>query len=125
MAEPMTFRHPLNLALEQAEDGGLWFEARTAPEAYLQQELRRLHEAVERFFNLEGRAATEMQRALRFIAGQVSTDEGDRGATADEFGLPASEIIEMAHDNMIETARNVLAKFPAPPSPSPGEKGDG
>lgn len=33
---------------EQAEDEGLWFIALTAPEAYLQQELRRLHEAVER-----------------------------------------------------------------------------
>jgi hypothetical protein len=31
----------------QAEDEGLWFRARTAPEAYLQQELRRLHEAIE------------------------------------------------------------------------------
>ena len=31
---------------QQAEDGGLWFEATTAPEAYLQQELRRLHEIV-------------------------------------------------------------------------------
>ncbi len=31
----------------QAEDDGLWFMARTAPEAYLQQELRRLHDAVE------------------------------------------------------------------------------
>ena len=32
---------------EQAEDDGLWFRAETAPEAYLQQELRRLHHAVE------------------------------------------------------------------------------
>jgi len=32
---------------QQAEDTGLWFEAATAPEAYLQQELRKLHEAVE------------------------------------------------------------------------------
>ena len=32
---------------EQAEDEGLWFQARTAPEAYLQQELRRLHALVE------------------------------------------------------------------------------
>lgn len=32
----------------QAEDEGLWFQAKTAPEAYLQQELRKLHEAVER-----------------------------------------------------------------------------
>ena len=32
---------------EQAEDEGLWFVAQTAAEAYLQQELRRLHAAVE------------------------------------------------------------------------------
>lgn len=32
---------------EQAEDEGLWFEAQTAPEAYLQSELRRLHEVIE------------------------------------------------------------------------------
>lgn len=32
---------------EQIEDEGLWFRARTAPEAYLQQELRRLHCALE------------------------------------------------------------------------------
>ncbi len=31
----------------QAEDEGLWFFAETAPEAYLQQELRTLHAAVE------------------------------------------------------------------------------
>ena len=32
---------------EQAEDDGLWFMARTAPEAYLQQELRKLHAVIE------------------------------------------------------------------------------
>ena len=32
---------------EQAEDDGLWFVAVTAPEAYLQEELRRLHAAIE------------------------------------------------------------------------------
>lgn len=32
---------------EQAEDEGLWFFAQTAPEAYLQQELRRLHAVIE------------------------------------------------------------------------------
>lgn len=32
---------------QQAEDEGLWFRAATAPEAYLQQELRKLHAAVE------------------------------------------------------------------------------
>ena len=32
---------------EQAEDDGLWFQAETAPEAYLQQELRKLHALIE------------------------------------------------------------------------------
>ena len=32
---------------EQAEDYGLWFEAVYATEAYLQQELRRLHSVIE------------------------------------------------------------------------------
>lgn len=31
----------------QAEDEDLWFKAQTAPEVYLQQELRRLHRAIE------------------------------------------------------------------------------
>ena len=35
------------LVNKQAEDEGLWFEAQTAPEAYLQQELRQLHYAIE------------------------------------------------------------------------------
>lgn len=38
----------LKMVESQAEDDGLWFIAETAPEAYLQQQLRRLHEAVER-----------------------------------------------------------------------------
>jgi len=32
---------------KQAEDDGLWFCAKTAPEAYLQQELRKLHTVCE------------------------------------------------------------------------------
>lgn len=32
---------------KQAEDEGLWFMARTCPEAYLQQELRQLHAEAE------------------------------------------------------------------------------
>ena len=35
------------LCAEQAEDEGLWFQAQTAPEAYLQAALRALHAAVE------------------------------------------------------------------------------
>jgi len=35
------------IVLEQAEDEGLWFESKTATEAYLQAELRRLTAAIE------------------------------------------------------------------------------
>jgi hypothetical protein len=35
------------LVAEQAEDEGLWFVAHTAPEAYLQAALRRLHAKIE------------------------------------------------------------------------------
>lgn len=35
------------LVQKQAKDEGLWFVAKTAPEAYLQQELRRLHKRIE------------------------------------------------------------------------------
>jgi hypothetical protein len=37
----------IDLVSEQAEDEGLWFIAQTAPEAYLQQELRKLHSIIE------------------------------------------------------------------------------
>ena len=43
----MDLRQLRTLVDRQAEDEGLWFDAATAPEAYLQQELRRLHAAVE------------------------------------------------------------------------------
>ena len=36
-----------SLVDQQANDPGLWFQAVTASEAYLQQELRRLHELIE------------------------------------------------------------------------------
>lgn len=42
-----TIQVQLMLVHKQAEDDGLWFIARTAPEAYLQQELRKLHGAIE------------------------------------------------------------------------------
>lgn len=41
------------LVAEQAEDQGLWFIAKTAPEAYLQQALRRLHALIEGRTNRE------------------------------------------------------------------------
>jgi len=40
----------LETVLEQAEDEGLWFNAKYASEAYLQQELRRLHAVIERAY---------------------------------------------------------------------------
>ena len=36
-----------DLVNDQANDDGLWFIAQTAPEAYLQQELRKLHKLIE------------------------------------------------------------------------------
>ncbi len=33
----------------QAKDGGLWFDSTTVSEAYLQQELQKLHDLVEQF----------------------------------------------------------------------------
>lgn len=38
----------LELVDSQAEDDDLWFIAETVSEAYLQQELRRLHSVIER-----------------------------------------------------------------------------
>ena len=35
------------LVAKQADDDGLWSHAQTASEAYLQQELRKLHAAIE------------------------------------------------------------------------------
>lgn len=38
----------IDLVLEQAEDEGLWFITQSASEAYLQQELRKLHALIEK-----------------------------------------------------------------------------
>ena len=46
-ARAAALAEPRRLVDAQAEDEGLWFIAETAAEAYLQQELRRLHAAVE------------------------------------------------------------------------------
>lgn len=35
------------IVTEQAKDEGLWFNAKFATEAYLQKELRRLHQVIE------------------------------------------------------------------------------
>lgn len=41
----------------QAEDAGLWFDAPSSATAYIQQELRRLHQAVEVANEIGGRDA--------------------------------------------------------------------
>jgi len=45
--ESAAYQAARKLVDEQAADDGLWFIATTAPEAYLQQELRRLHAVIE------------------------------------------------------------------------------
>jgi len=65
----MSEQTALQLVNEQAEDEGLWFIARTAPEAYLQQELRRLHAAVE----AEARAEIDAHQLAKAIWNRIST----------------------------------------------------
>jgi hypothetical protein len=43
----------------QADDEGLWFNAQTAPEAYLQQELRHLHSVIETALSFIVRQSSE------------------------------------------------------------------
>jgi hypothetical protein len=43
----MTLKELQDIVDEQAGDEGLWFMAQYASEAYLQQELRRIHAAIE------------------------------------------------------------------------------
>jgi len=73
--------HLAGLIAEQAADEGLWFFEETAPEAYLQQELRRLHASVEELLELESDAVQEaleevnrqgwVARALECIDGEL------------------------------------------------------
>ena len=46
----------LRIVEAQANDPGLWFVAQTAPEGYLQSELRRLHAAIESLSQSEPQA---------------------------------------------------------------------
>jgi len=48
------WRNAKALVEAQAEDEGLWFVAETAPEAYLQAALRRLHHLIELAAQEEG-----------------------------------------------------------------------
>jgi hypothetical protein len=61
---------------EQAEDDGLWFIAETCAEAYLQQQLRRLHEVIEGKTSEQCEVAVMMSNNLS----QKSTFSGVSGA---------------------------------------------
>lgn len=60
---------------------------------------------------LDERQTTLALNALIAIANQVTVEEGDVEKTERELGLPYDEIVEMAHDNMIEIARATLAEI--------------
>lgn len=75
----------VGLVGRQANDDGLWFMAKTAAEAYLQQELRKLHAAIE------GQAFTE--------APKVDVEElykGSRRLSSLHTGRVA--LVESQHD---------------------------
>lgn len=56
-------------------------------------------------------------------ASMLTTDEGDRDETEAEFGLDASEIVEMAHDNFIIRSRDVISRI-VKDYPRAGRKAD-
>lgn len=64
--------------------------------------------------------------ALVGIANNMATDEGDKDATEDYFGIDAEYVVEMAHDNMIRCARatldSIVREFPKSPSLSSAQR---
>jgi hypothetical protein len=71
----MTAKTPLEIVNEQAEDEGLWFVAQTAPESYLQQELRRLHAAVERLAFWKKQADEEREQLAERLHSQPAKEQ--------------------------------------------------
>jgi hypothetical protein len=78
---------------------------------------------MNRSIDVTGRSREELlviaERAcarLVTIANYATTDEDDDDATEKEFGLDAGEVVEMAHDNIITSARatldSILKEFP-------------
>ena len=55
---------PIEIVNEQAKDESLWFVAEHAPEAYLQQALRVLHDAVETFGSETARQRDQLLEAI-------------------------------------------------------------
>lgn len=86
------------LVNQQAEDDGLWFQAQTAPEAYLQQELRKLHAAVESSAPTSPEAPPLDLEALKTcdylirVCGHVANGESTPRVTAAQFAIHLEEI---------------------------------
>lgn len=74
---------------EQAEDEGLWFEAPSAPEGYLQAELRRLHAAIEALAHERSAEAAPIDEAVRARAGGDVPLRPQKGAPT--MGEPRAE----------------------------------
>jgi hypothetical protein len=75
---------------EQAKDAGLWFVARYASEAYLQQELRKLHAAVESDTAKLRDLAQRLAVALYFYTSPSMSDD----EMADKLGAIEDVLIE-------------------------------
>ena len=50
----------------------------------------------------------ELRKFVASVAAMTTTDEGDDETTEETFGLDVSEVVVMAHDNMIHLARALM-----------------
>lgn len=91
----------------QAGDAGLWFAAQTAPEAYLQHELRRLHAAIESL------PAQETPLGLEALHAEWVQAERDYGNEAMQRSGHATEV---ARARFIR-AKHQLAAWTPPAAP--------
>ena len=129
--EPPVLSAVVNLVNEQAEDECLWFEAQTMPEAYLQQELRRLHEVIENSApvpapRLEWRNISKknswsprweaVDRTVFLVCGPLKggTHEG-------EFNLAVGGSVALRFFPTIDAAKSLAEKLNAVLSPPVGE----
>lgn len=113
----------LRLVLEQAEDEGLWFAAQTAPEAYLQQELRRLHFAVESAVKTQGHPepVANLQR-IAWLIGAIYVHGDFKAETVNERELEARL---RANGTFWETRAEFDAALSASPVPEDDVLGEG
>jgi hypothetical protein len=97
---------------EQAKDKGLWFDADFATEMYLQQELRRLHEAVESGPRQDGREAQAVDFEQE-VKPCLTLGNGDTIMLTDEQAANVARVLGVSED-----------LFPMPDLPMPNEEED-